>query len=588
MRRRTVEAGGRDLALRLAIGLGQGAALYALMRAEEAKAWPASEPLVFAPAVLVALFVPLIALAGRPALRPGTLLAWMAAATAVLTAVALHDVTWQGDAPAISDRAIALLFVAAAGLFIAQALITAGGLEERYVASYSACFDAAWKLAVQVVLTVAFTGTFWVILTIGASLFALIGLKGFGTVIGEAWFWVPATTLAVAGGLHLTDVQPAIVRGIRTLKLTLLSWLLPLLTGIVVVFLASLPFTGLAPLWETRMATPILLGVIAGLVLLVNAAYQDGGEGRARGLPRAAMAAAAASLLPLLAITAYGLGLRVLQHGWTASRVFAAAGVTLAGIYALGYAWALVRSRLAMRELETTNLAAAFAALALIVALFTPIADPARLAVASQVARLQSGAVAWAEFDLRHLRFDAGRYGLAALERLKAEARDPAVARDIETALAAKTRFDLAGAGPAKPKPPDAEAIRGNLTAHPPGRALPGDFPLTGWGREIDRLACLDTVPGACDVFLIDMDGDGREELILADRNSHGSVLFARSEERWIVAGYIDGLVSCGPAIAALREGNGRTAPMPWGTLTAGGQRFAVTLPSPAGPPVCY
>ena len=45
-----------------------------------------------------------------------------------------------------------------------------------------------------------------------------------------------------------------------------------------------------------------------------------------------------------------------------------------------------------------------------IVAFFTPIADPARLAVADQVRRLESGRVAPAQFDFTSLRFDGARY----------------------------------------------------------------------------------------------------------------------------------------------------------------------------------
>ncbi len=578
--------GGRVLGGRLVIGLAQGVALFLLFRAADLKLWPATDPQVLAPVALVCLFVPLIALAGWPGLRLRTLLSWAAVAALILAGVALHDVTWHDAAGEVSYRAPALVFFCAAGLFIAQALIAAGDAERRIIARYPACFDAAWKLGVQAVLTVAFTGAFWLILWLGSGLFDLIGLEAFGETIGEAWFWIPATTLAIAAALHVTDVQPAIVRGIRTLKLTLLSWLLPVLTGIVLVFLASLPFTGLAPLWATKAATPILLAVMGGLVLLINAAYQDGGaEQRMPRLMRFAMAAAALALLPLVAIGIYGLGLRVGQHGWTAERIWAAAAVALAATYAAGYAWGLARSGLLLRQLETTNLAAALGTLAILLALFTPIADPARLAVASQIGRFTSGAVAWADIDLRYLRFDGGRYGQAALERLMAEATDPAVLRDIETALAAKSRYDIAVKGTAKPAPPSAEALRANLTLHPPGAEMPADFPLTGWGAEIDRLGCLSKVPAACDVFLMDLNGDGAAEIILADRDSLGSVVFTRRDGRWLVAGFLDGLVSCKPSIAAMKEGKARAAPSPWSELSAGGQTFALTEPGRAS---CY
>jgi hypothetical protein len=41
-------------------------------------------------------------------------------------------------------------------------------------------------------------------------------------------------------------------------------------------FLCSLPFTGLAALWETRHATSLLLSANAVLIMLINAAFQNG------------------------------------------------------------------------------------------------------------------------------------------------------------------------------------------------------------------------------------------------------------------------------------------------------------------------
>ena len=74
--------------------------------------------------------------------------------------------------------------------------------------------------------------------------------------------------LAFTCAIHVTDVRAGIVRGARTLKLTLLSWLLPIMALIAVTFLATLLFTGLEPLWSTRRATPVLLAAAAALVFL--------------------------------------------------------------------------------------------------------------------------------------------------------------------------------------------------------------------------------------------------------------------------------------------------------------------------------
>jgi hypothetical protein len=54
-----------------------------------------------------------------------------------------------------------------------------------------------------------------------------------------------------------------------------MSWILPVAVVLVAGFICSLPFTGLAALWETRHATSVLLSA-AVLLVLINAAFQNG------------------------------------------------------------------------------------------------------------------------------------------------------------------------------------------------------------------------------------------------------------------------------------------------------------------------
>ena len=123
-----------------------------------------------------------------------------------------------------------LIIALVMGLFIAHSLVTAGDMDRKFVADYTTHFDVAWKIAVQGALAAAFTGAFWGLLWLGAGLFDLINIDFFIELLQERWFAIPATTLAVSAAAHVTDVRAGIVRGIRTLGLSLLSWLLPLMT----------------------------------------------------------------------------------------------------------------------------------------------------------------------------------------------------------------------------------------------------------------------------------------------------------------------------------------------------------------------
>jgi hypothetical protein len=186
--------------------------------------------------------------------------------------------------------------------------------------------------------------------------------------------------------------------------LTLLSWLLPVMTLFAVLFVLALPVVGLEPLWATRRATGILLASVAALVFLINAAYQDGKpQTPIASLLRQSRWLAAIVIVPLAVLAGYGVLLRVEQYGWTPERVIAAACVTVAACYATGYALAAIVSRLALRQLELTNVLTACVIIAVLLALLSPIADPARISVIDQINRLNSGRTAPDKFDFAFL-----------------------------------------------------------------------------------------------------------------------------------------------------------------------------------------
>ncbi len=419
--------------IRAALGLVQGAVLYLLFDAADAKIWPATEGQLFAPLVLTAVFVPTLAAAGLGNLRPRTFAIWIGVAIVVVAALGAHDIFHDpagglfgaGTGARIVPSAPLWLAVAA-GLAITHTLIASGDADRAYIAKYSRHFDIAWKHAVQVALAGAFVGALWVLLLLGATLFRLIEIKFFQELLQKPWFSIPVTTLAFAFAIHVADVQAGIVRGVRTLALTLLSWLLPLLALITIGFLVALLFTGLDPLWGTRHATNLVLATAAALIVLINAAYQDGErEHPVAFVLRYAGIGAAVALTPLVAIAAYAVMLRVNQYGWTPERVIATACVVVAACYALGYAFAAMTSRSWLWRIETTNVVTAIVVLAVILALFSPVADPARLAVADQVARLETGRTPVDQFDFAFLRFHGGRHGLEALGRLRDRPGEP-------------------------------------------------------------------------------------------------------------------------------------------------------------------
>jgi hypothetical protein len=430
--------------MRLAIGLMQGIVLYFLYHAAKTNAWPATEKYLFAPMLLLAELAPVILIFSVGHLERKQVGIWLFAVVAIIGLLGFHD-AWRGSDPSnhwfpevghahVYFPSALLLVFSVAGFYIAHALVQAGVQDKRRIAAYPTYFEAAWKLLIQIKFSLLFVGVLWLVLTLGAALFMLVKIGFLKDLLQESWFAIPVTAFAFSCAIHITDVRPAIVRGIRTLLLVLLSWLLPIATLIVAGFLLSLPWTGLSALWATRHAASVLLGSAAVLIILINAAFQNGetASGVAR-LVRASARVAALSLLPLTAIAIYALSLRVNQYGWTTDRIISAACLLVSSCYALGYAWAACRRRGWLEPIASVNIATAFVVLAVLLGLFTPIADPARLSVNSQMARLAAGKIGADKFDFDYLKFEGARYGAAALKQLAARTQgaDAAVVSEI-------------------------------------------------------------------------------------------------------------------------------------------------------------
>ncbi|MGH6716000.1 MAG: DUF4153 domain-containing protein [Bradyrhizobium sp.] len=561
------------------IGLLQGGFLYLLYFLVETKSWPAGNLYAVPMMATAGAIVPLLAISGLGNLRPRTLGPWLVAAVLLCCGIAAYGV-YRGAAPTDLLFSGGTEWALSVILFIMQSLIMAGDADRRIIASYPRYFDVSWKLGIQVVLALLFLAALWGLLWLGAALFNLIKISLLSELIRKPWFDIPVTTLAVACSLHITDVRANLVTGTRTLTLTLLSWLLPIMTIFAVLFLLALPVVGLDALWATRRATSILLAAVAALVLLINAAYQDGKpEAPIALFLRQSRWLAAIAIVPLVVLAGYGLLLRVEQYGWTPERVVAAACVVVAACYAAGYVFAGASSRLALRQLELTNIATAFIVVVIWLALLSPIADPAKISVADQISRLNAGRIAPDRLDFAFLRFGAGRYGREALQRLAEHAEGPhgsLVAERARRALQAPNRFEMQQSAVVQATP----AVRAANIAviYPVGARLPDSFLQTDWMKARP----LWPVPGCllrdakCEAVLTDLDGDGRDEILLFELPFGAGVAFQVDDNNhWSVLGMLINS-TCRGVREALRAGKFEMVAPPTKDIEAAGQRLSV------------
>ena len=579
----TTEATGRDSLggatspllgpIRLTIGLGQGLGLYGLHRISDgAASWGATHPLQFGPLLLVAAFLPIMLLAGVGRLRPVTLAIWTVVASVTLALLGLHDIarqsadTLQGP-PFLSPP---VLLFSTAALFISHHLVASADLERRRVPGFPALFDTASKAVVQLALSIGFTGAFWILLQLGAALFKVIGLDFLEDLLRKEWFAIPITFLVFATAVHLTDVRDGLIRGVRTVGLMLLSWLLLVMTVLAAGFVAALPFTGLDGLWETGSATSLVLAAAAALILLIIAAYQDGrADNRPPGVLRVAVRVAAVLIAPLIVIAVWGLALRIGQHGLTPDRIIAAACALVGAAFAAGYGWAALspfwRKGRWMRPLEPTTIWTAVLAVAVILLLFSPVLDPARLSVMDQVARLERGAVSPDKFDYRFLRFESGKAGEAALARLT-RSTDPVVARSARNVTALRSRWTDIDVG-TPDRTPDYEVV-------PAGAALPAGFSVAVPPTD-PRARCRGEIN--CVARPLDLDGDGSPEVLLATATSI-QLWTSDRDGKWVSSGYWNPYQCYGDSTRtdvreALRNGEVRPVAPAWPDLEIAGVR---------------
>lgn len=561
----------------------QAAGLYLLVRAGTATPidWPATEPRIFLPLFLVLILAPLVVQVGLGQMSRPALAIWVTLAGCAIAGLGYWDAARGRAALYQADDLFwprfPLLLTVGAGLFVAHVLVVDSLAERRFSPSYGRHFDTAWKLAVQAVLALVFVGIFWGVLHLGAALFAMLGIDAVTRLIGERWFAIPATTLALAVSVQATDVQPALIRGARSVALTLFSWLLPLLALILLGFLATLAVVSLDPLWRTGNATALLLTAAAGLVLLINSAYQDGaGEATRSRVKRWTALLACLELLPLVALAGLALALRVGQHGWTTARILAAAAIVLAAHHAIGYVMAALASRSWLKRIEGVNFVGAYLGLALVAALFTPLADPARLMVANQMARLKSAAVTASEFDFAALKFDGARWGAAALAELATGttgADAVAIAAGAKAALAATSRVVADRTGVAVP----IEAAASRVTVYPVGRTLPGAFYQAAYAAfaEQSRPSCFERRADNCVARLIALTPGGAEAVLLVYGRA-GSLFEQDGAGQWRHTAETAPDDSCGSLPEGIYRGDIGVAPHPWPDLMVGGDRLSL------------
>jgi hypothetical protein len=424
----------------------QALGLLALHKAIVHDAWPATDPRWLYALYAAALGLPGFLYLGAARWRDRAN-ALAAGALALLLSWAGWHAGWLIGTDASGDDR--LRFVPQLALSLLPALFLAAlyfrAWREAGALDYPRLLDLSWRNALTVGFLLAFVLAFELLLLLWAQLFKVIGIDLFVDLFSRAEFNYPVLGLVGGFGLGLVRARVGMVATVRRLCEALIRALLPLAAFVVVIFLATLPSTGLEALWRTGHASLLLMSLATVLLFAFNATLADD-EALALPEPLRVLVLVALVMVPAnAALTARALALRVEQYGWTEERLWGLLVLASLAAYSVGLAAIVLRWR-AVRIAPLRRLNLGFgAALALaLLATNTPLLEFHRIAAADQVARLRDGRTAPADFDAPHLRWELGPYGREALTALAADpfvAAHPDLEARIAEALAAESRW---------------------------------------------------------------------------------------------------------------------------------------------------
>ena len=423
--------------LMLGIALAQGIALLLLWRALTNETWPATQPAVNFPLWTIAVTYPALLLLSLESGRAVRTVVRVSLFCAVLILPAVY-IGWQASPPGeFPIESLVFVYVVTMGVACFKGLMYLQHYVAQTPITYRTLFRYSWRNALVVGLTAPLVWGVALILFLWGALFEAIGIDFFADLFARDWFLFPVLAVVFGLGVLIFRHLATVIDGITSLLEGLIRLLFPLVVSVVTIFLATLPFTGLQPLWETGNGTALLMGINIIALFFANAVYQPG---RRPPYPLIVhrLLYGGTCLLPIVSLLAfYGLYLRIAQYGWTVERCWALVLCCLMALFSVGYAVGIVRRRDDWPEfLGGVNRIMGWAIVALTLLVNTPLLDFRTISLASQFARVERGEIEIHDFDFFYAREHLARPAWLRTQALLAEAES----EDSDERLAALIR----------------------------------------------------------------------------------------------------------------------------------------------------
>ncbi|MGV7091133.1 DUF4153 domain-containing protein [Siccibacter turicensis] len=446
-------------------------------------------------------------------------------------------------------------------------------LEAGRWGDFPSLFRLYWHNGLALLLSLLATGLSWLVLWLCASLFSLIGIDFFNTLFFDNRAFIHIFTgCIVAMTVTLCRSNPRLMLSVQHLLTLVATGLLPAVGAVMVLFMLALPGVGMEAI-SRQISGAGLLNTLCLLYLLLMALVWYPGRDAPPYMPLMRRLLLGALLFaPVCALlAAWAVWLRVAQYGWTPDRLYAALITVVSLLWSVGYVISLARQRRSDGDFSRTGKVVLMVAPLFMALVYTPILNPWRLSVHSQMARIEADKTRLDSATITMLS-NSLRWGRAALRTLQADAAiqsNPELRRLIKEALSGRiTPGSTAG--------PD--EFRQIPLAAPQPQPEPAFWATLAKQYVWRARDCLpENGVSSCMLLAQDLNGDGQPEWILFNFSMRSAFVMSKQGGAWQGVGYFYTLprtLDASTLRKIAQSSRLTTLPQPWRDLSIDGERL--------------
>lgn len=446
-------------------------------------------------------------------------------------------------------------------------------LEAGRWGDFPSLFRLYWHNGLALLLSLLATGLSWLVLWLCASLFSLIGIDFFNTLFFDNRAFIHIFTgCIVAMTVTLCRSNPRLMLSVQHLLTLVATGLLPAVGAVMVLFMLALPGVGMEAI-SRQISGAGLLNTLCLLYLLLMALVWYPGRDAPPYMPLMRRLLLGALLFaPVCALlAAWAVWLRVAQYGWTPDRLYAALITVVSLLWSVGYVISLARQRRSDGDFSRTGKVVLMVAPLFMALVYTPILNPWRLSVHSQMARIEADKTRLDSATITMLS-NSLRWGRAALRTLQADAAiqsNPELRRLIKEALSGRVT-------PGSTAGPD--EFRQIPLAAPQPQPEPAFWATLAKQYVWRARDCLpENGVSSCMLLAQDLNGDGQPEWILFNFSMRSAFVMSKQGGAWQGVGYFYTLprtLDASTLRKIAQSSRLTTLPQPWRDLSIDGERL--------------